>query len=112
MTAFNLTINGLPQIMQQTGFLGLGDVSTQLPGYHAGQVGAFNAVIKNVLPVAGAVFQTAQYLNYFRTQSLDSNLNGRLFSSAKNGGFHFFFGFSYHFFNTGRMDTTIDDQTG
>ena len=52
-------VNGLAQIVEQTGPLGLGHVGADLSGQQSSHMGYFDGVIEHVLAVAGTVVLAA-----------------------------------------------------
>ena len=108
--AFHLMVNCLADIMQQTCTLSKHNVYAQLRSHHACQVCNLNRVVQHILTIAGAIFQTAQKLNQLRMQAMHANRKGCLLASLLNLLLNLFLSLLDHFFNTGRMNTTVVNQ--
>ena len=74
MGALHLVVDGLAQVVEQSGPLGLGHVGADLGGQQAGDVGDLDGVVEHVLAVAGAVVHPAQQLDQLGVQAVDIGL--------------------------------------
>ena len=110
MGALHLMIDGLAQIVKQTGPLGSLHIGTQLGGHHAGNVGHLDGVLQNVLAIAGAVMETAQHLHQLGVEVADAALEHGALALGLDGGLHLTAGLLHHFLDMGGMDTAVSDQ--
>ncbi|MNI71424.1 hypothetical protein D3C73_1272970 [compost metagenome] len=67
-------------------------------------------MLEYILTVARTEFQAAQNFDQIRMQTVNTNLEGSLFTVFANPLIHFFAGFLHHFFNPRRMNTSIGHQ--
>ena len=110
MGTFHFVVDGLANIVQETGTLSQNYVHAQLASHYASQICYLHRVVQHVLAIAGAVTQTAQQLNQLRMQAMHAHCKGGLLASFLNLLLNLFLCLLHHLFNTGRMDTTIVDE--
>ena len=110
MASFDFMVDGLADIMQETGTLGGDHIDTQLRCQETGDVGNFDRVVQNVLAIAGAVTHASQQANQFGMQTVDIGLEHGAFAFGLNGGVDFLLGFGDHFFNAGGVNAAILDE--
>ena len=63
-----------------------------------------------ILTVTGAVTESAQNLDKFRVDSVDTGFKGRLFAGLLNDLFNLAAALFDHFFNACRMDTAVRNE--
>ena len=110
--ALDLVVDGLAQVVQQTGPLGQLGVRAQLRGHQSREVGDLERVDQHVLPVARAELQPAEQLDQFGSQAVDVGVEGRLLAGLLDLLVDLLLGLGEHLFDLGRMDATVGHQLG
>ena len=110
VAALYLVVNGLAQVVQQTGPLGHVHIHAQLGGQQPRDVGHFDGVVQHVLAVAGAVSHAAQQLDDLRVQAMDIGLEHGPLTLGLDDGVDLFLGLGYHFLNAGGVDAAVLNQ--
>ncbi len=68
-------------------------------------------MIQNVLTVTGTVLQTAKQFDQFRMDSGNTGIQNSPLTGLLNTLFHFPLGFVVDFFNAGRMNPSVLNQS-
>ena len=110
VAAFNLVVDGLADIMQQTCTACRNRIEAEFAGHHAGNVCHLDGVLQDVLTITGAVAQAAENLDQLRMNAVDAGLEGSTLAFALDDLLHLAASLVNHFLNAGRMDTTVNDQ--
>ena len=110
MGALHLVVDGLAQVVEQSGPLGLGHVGADLGRQQAGDVGDLDGVVEHVLSVAGAVVHPAQQLDQLGVQTVDIGLKDRALPFGLDGGVHLPLGLLHHLLDAGGVDAAVQDQ--
>ena len=97
MGTFDLVVNRLAYIMQQTRTLCKSYIGAQLGSHHSCKMSYFDGMLENILSVAGAVLQTADKLDQFMVQSVYSHLEYCLLACFAYLRVHLAAGLFYHF---------------
>ena len=108
--AFRLMVNGLADVMEQTGTLGQLHVCAQFRCHHASQVADLDGVLQHVLTVAGAVLEPTQQLHQFVVDAVLIGLKHSILAGFPDLVFHFFASLFHRFLNAGRVDAAVHDQ--
>ena len=103
-------VNGLAQIVEQTGPLGLGHVGADLSGQQSSHMGYFDGVIEHVLTVAGAVTHPAQQLDQLRMQAVDVGLKDGPLALGLDDGVYLALGLLHHLLDAGGMNAAVQNQ--
>ena len=103
-------VDGLAQVVEQAGPLGLGHVGADLGGQQARQVGHLDGVVEHVLAVAGAVVLAAQQLDQLRVQAVDVGLKHGALALGLDGGVHLPLGLFHHLLDAGGVDAAVLDE--
>src|SRR5690606_26013302 len=106
----HLVVDRLADVVQESGPLGHVDVRTQLRGHNPREVGHLDAVLQDVLAVAGAELQPSQELDQLRMQAVYPCLEGGLLALFPDDVFHFFLGLFHHLFDASRVDAAVGHQ--
>ena len=110
MAAFDLVVNSLAQVMEQTGTLGSGHIGAQFGGQQAGDMGDFDGMVQHVLTVTGAVMHPAKQLDFLWVQAVDVGLQYSPFPFCLDDLFHLAFGLLHHLLDAGRVDAAVGDE--
>ena len=108
---FDLVVDCFAYVMKQTGSFGLFNINAQFRSHHSAQKSHLKGMLKDVLAVAGPVFQYAEKTNKLHVNTMCSNIKGRLFTHLPNGHLKFFADLFNYLFNPCRMNPTVHDQT-
>ena len=111
VTALNLVVERLADIMQQTGTAGQLDIDTQLAGHQASQPGHFQRMAQHILAEAGAVLQTANELDQVGMQAVNAQLHNGFVALALHLNFQFAAALVDSLLDAGRVDTAISNQS-
>ena len=110
MGALHLVVDGLAQVVEQTGALGLGHVGADLGGQQAGDVGHLDGVVKHVLAIAGAVAHPSQELDQLRVQTVNIGLKNGALAFSLDGCVHLTLSLLHHLLDTGGVDAAVQNQ--
>ena len=108
--AFHFMIDGLADIMQQTGALGLFDVHTQFGGHHAAQGGDFQRMLKDVLGKGGAVTELPEQADQFGMNAVNARIERRLFADFADLRIQFLLALLHDVFNARGVNAPILNQ--
>ena len=111
MRTFLLPIDSLADIMEQTGSSGKLYIGSHFSRQNAGEIGGIDAMLQDILPIAGTILQTAERLDEFRIHAANAAFHDSLFTGFTDRFIHFFLRLRNDFFDAGRMDTAILDKT-
>ena len=104
-------IDSLAYIMKQPRSSGKLYIGSHFSRQNAGEIGGINAVLQDILPIAGTILQTAKRLDQFRIHTADAAFHDSLFTGFTDRLIHFFLRLCHDLFDAGRMDTAILDKT-
>ena len=107
---FRFLIRHFTDIMQQTCTFRFLRVQSQFRCHHSTKIGCFTCMLQQVLTIRRTIFHLTDDTDQFRMQTVDTQVDGSTFTRFNNFFFHLFAYFSYHFFDTGRMDTTVSHK--
>ena len=110
VAALYLVVNGLAQIMEQSGALRHGHVNAQLGGHQAGNVGDLNGVVQNVLTIGGAVLLTAQNLHQLGVQVVHAGFVAGAFTLFPDGAVNLLAGLLHHVLNAGGVNPPVRNE--
>ena len=110
MGSFHLMIHSLTNVMQKSCTLRHTDVQSEFPGKNTGELRNLNAVLQHILSVAGTIPEFTKETNELVVETMYANLQRSSFSLFLDNGLHFLLGLFNHFFDSGRMNSSIDDQ--
>src|SRR5215213_11346501 len=74
MRPLDFMVHSLTDIMEQRRGLGDTNIRAQLGGHMRGQQCAFERMVEDILPVAGAIFQPTEELNQIGVETLHIRL--------------------------------------
>ncbi len=101
MAALDLMVDGLADVMQQSGPFCGGNVHSEFRCEQPRNMGHLDRVIQHVLAVAGAVFHAAQQLDDLGVEAVDVGLERGALTLRLDGGRNFLLGLHDHFFDPG-----------
>ena len=110
VAALYLVVNGLAQIMEQSGALGKRHVDAELGCHQARDVRDLDGVVQNVLTIGRAVFLAAQELDELGVQVVDAGLKRGAFALDLDGVVDLAAGLFDHVFDAGGMDAAVGDE--
>ena len=110
VATFNLVVDGLADIMQQTCTACRNRIEAEFAGHHAGNVCHLDGVLQDVLTITGAVAQAAENLDQLRMNAVDAGLEGSTLAFALDDLLNLTASLVNHFLNASRMNTTVNDQ--
>lgn len=110
MGTLDIMVDGLSEVMKQTGTLGGHDVDTKLGGHDSAQLGNLERMLQDVLPEGGTIAQSAQGSDDLRMQVMDPRIEGGLFARFANALVNEIGGLVVHLLDARRMDTAICDE--
>ena len=108
--ALHLVVDGLAQVMEQAGALGLGHVHADLGGQQARQLGHLDGVVEHVLAKAGAVVLAAQQLHQLGVEAMDVGLKHGPLALGADDSVHLPLGLLHHLLNAGGVDAPVQDE--
>ena len=103
-------IDGLADVVKQPHPAGKFFLQTQFRGHHAAQGTDLDRMLKNVLRIAGTIFQSPQIFNQLPMDAVDSQIEGCLFACFLNRSIHLLTDFFDHILNAGRMNASVGNQ--
>ena len=110
MGPFDFMVDGLADIMQQTGALGLFDIHAQFRGHHAAQGRDLQGVLQHVLGEGRTVTQLAQQADDLGMDAVHPGIKRGLFAHLAHLGIQFLLAFLDDVLDAGGMDAAILDQ--
>ena len=108
----DLVVDGLADVVQQTGTAGHLGVRAELGRHDTGEMGYFDGVVQHVLSVACAELQTAESAHQLGGQTMDICVEAGLLSGLLDDGLDLGFGLSVGLLDAGRMDAAVGDELG
>src|SRR5690606_28053111 len=108
--AFDLVVDGFPDVVQQAARLGNGNVCAQLGGNHARDVRGFDRVRVLVLAVAGAELQAPEQLDQLVVQAGNARLIGGALAFLADDAVDFLLRVLHQFFDARRVDPPVEDE--
>lgn len=94
-------VDGLADVVQQTGALGFLDVHAELGGHHAAQGGNFQRMLEHVLREAGTVAELAQKADEFGMDAVHARVERGLFAHFADLHFKLLLAFVDNILNAG-----------
>ena len=110
MWQFFLIFGHLTDVVQQTGTLGGFHVEAKFGSHGGAELSRLDGVLQQVLTIAGTVFHATDHLNQFGIEVVDTKVDGGALTDFHNLLIHLLFHFMHYLFDTGGMDTTVDDE--
>ena len=110
MGTFDLVVNGLAQVMQETGTFGLLDVDTEFGSHDAAEKCHLQGVLIDILAVGGAVPEAADQLEYLRMDAVYTQIERRLLTGLLDGKFDLFFRLVNNLLDPAGVDAAVSDQ--
>ena len=110
VAAFHLVVNGLAEVVQQTGTLCQRHIDAKFGRHQTRNMRNLNGVVQHVLAIGRAVFLAAQKLNEFGVQIVDTGFKRRAFAFNLDGVVNLAASLFNHVFNAGRMDAAVGNQ--
>ena len=110
MRAFNFSSQSLTNFVQQTGTPCHVGIQSQFRGKNAAELGNFDGMLQDILPVAGTVIEPSQQLDHFVVDAVNIGFQNSMFAFCTNPLFHFSFCLFHHFFNFGRVDSAVRNE--
>ena len=110
VSTLELVIQGLADVVEQTGPLGGVDVQAQLRGHKAGNVADLDGVLEDVLAIAGAVMEPSQHLLHLGVEAPDAGLQSGALALALDNGVHLTAGLLHHLLNVGGVDAAVGNE--
>ena len=110
VAAFDLVIQSLADVMQQTRAAGLGHVHAHLAGQQTGEIGNLQRVVQYVLAEAGAELQAAQQLHDIGMDAVDAHLHHRTLALPLHGQLQLAAALLHSLLNAGGVDAAVGNQ--
>src|SRR3989344_7688001 len=110
MRSLDIVVHRLAYVVKKGAFFGHTDVRFQFGGQHSGDMSRFNGMLQDILPVTGSEIQPTQHSKKTRVQINYARFISGHFSFLFDGFFHFAPGFFHHFFNPGRLNSSVRDK--
>ena len=107
VAALDLVVDGLAEIVQETGALGQGNVHAELSGEQTGDLGDLDGVVEHVLTVARAVALAAEELDEIGVQAVDVRLKHGALALFLDGLVDLALGLGDHFLDAGGVDAAV-----
>ena len=107
MRPFNLMINGLANIMQQSHSASHFCIEPQLRSHDPGKKADLYRVLQYVLCVASSELQLAQGFNQLIVNTMNAQIKGCLLAGFFNGDVNFLTDFFNHILNAGRVNSAV-----
>ena len=110
VAAFDLVIERLTDIMQQTCSLAHGRIKTELRSDHTGDITNLEGMHQHILTVAGTVFQTTEDLDELGMQTVYAGVEHRTFTCLLDACLDLSASLLDHFLYPRGMDTAVGDE--
>ena len=108
--AFDLVVDGLAEVVQQSGTLRELHVDAELGRHDAGEVADLERVLEHVLAVARAELQAAERADEFGVQPVDTAVEGGLLAGLVDLLADELLGLVEHLLDASRMDAAVGDE--
>ena len=108
--SFHIVIDGLTDIMQQTGSLRHTNVESELLGEESCDLCDLNGMTQCILTIGGTELHTAEELHQLRIQTVYTDLEDSGVTLLTDGFVDFLLCLLHDLFDSRRVDTSIDDQ--
>ncbi len=108
---FDLVVDGLANVMEQSDATADGFVLAQLGGHHTFDAGDLDGVVEHVLREAVTEFQASEQFQYFRMNGLQTELERGVLAGFADHLIEFSADLGNLFLDAGGIDAAIGDQT-